>query len=60
MDIGLEVCINSILSFAIIQSLRKGIYFFFFFLGVWLGQGLNWKLAILVEVGVQDTVLTFE
>lgn len=59
MDIGLEVCINSILSFAIIQSLRKGIYFFFF-LGVWLGQGLNWKLAILVEVGVQDTVLTFE
>lgn len=52
MDIGLEVCINSILSFAIIQSLRKGIYFFFFFLGVRLGQGLNWKLAILVEVGV--------
>lgn len=51
MDIGLEVCINSILSFAIIQSLRKGIYFFFFF-GVRLGQGLNWKLAILVEVGV--------
>ena len=34
--------------------------FFFFFLGVRLGQGLNWKLAILVEVGVQDTVLTFE
>ena len=50
MDIGLEVCIDSILSFAIIQALRKGIIFFFF--GVWLGQDLNRKLPILVEVGV--------
>jgi len=49
MDIGLEVCIDSILSFATIQALRKGIIFFF---GVWLGQDLNWKLPILVEVGV--------
>ena len=51
MDIGLEVCIDSILSFAIIQSLWKGIYFLFF-VRVWLQQGLNWKLPILVEVGV--------
>lgn len=42
MDIGLEVCINSILSFAIIQSLRKGIYFFFFFWGAaWAGSELE-------------------
>lgn len=54
MDIGLEVCIDSILSFAIIQSLNgKGSFFFLGGgAGVLLGQGLNWKLPILVEVGV--------
>lgn len=39
MDIGLEVCIDSILSFAIIQSLNgKGSFFFF---GGW-GGGAAW------------------